>query len=277
MSHEGNSQSESRQARTRGMARGEIEAVLIDIKRTREAARRDESVQLDRLAALLPTARAAGFSLERIAELSGASRPTLGRLREPPRNGWADAELAILVCLALGGPQSKEQVVGHALGLRLHGDRDLAPAVDVLLSRGLLGSLQAGHGGELLTYFRLTQAGEDALRARLDQVGIGPEFRWGIYFGVVSDQSSALMAAGEALLGTGELSLLAPGLAGNQRAEVGFFVRAASRAEAVEKGRRRFAELCEAAGLNPGNVALTVLALEPHPEPAAENDTVAFD
>jgi hypothetical protein len=259
----------SRRARTRALARGGIEAVLTDIGRAREAARSDEALQLDRLAALLPSARAAGFSLEQIAEFSGASRPTLNRLREPDRNSWADAELAVLLSLALGGAQTKEQVVGHARGLRLHGGRDLAAAVDVLLARGLLASSQAGHGGEFLTYFRPTEAGEAALRARLDQVGIGTEFRWGLYFGVVHERSSALLAAGEAMLGSGELTFLAPGRAGNRTAEIGFLVRAASRAEAVEKGRRRFAALCRSAGLEPGEVALTVLALEPHLEPPA--------
>jgi hypothetical protein len=256
----------SRRARTRGIARGEIEAVLIESRTAREAAQRDEAVQLDRLAALLPAARAAGFSFEQIAELSGASRPTLNRLREPPRTGWSDAEFTALLVLALGGSQTKQQIAGCARSLELEVERDPAVAVDSLLARGLLASFHSGYEGQLHTYYRLTQAGERVLGPRLGQVGIGPAFRWGIYFGVSGKGSDALMRAGETLLGRSELTLLAPGAAGNQSAEIAFRVRAASRAEAIEQGRVKFATFCREAGLTPTDVVLTVLALEPHAE-----------
>jgi hypothetical protein len=256
----------SRRARTASIVRGEIESVLIAIRSTREAAQRDEAMQLDRLAAVLPAARAAGFSFEQIAELSGASRPTLHRLGEPPRTRWSDAELTALLVVALGGSQTKQQITCHARGLGLEGERDPAIAVDKLLAEALLASFQAGYEGQVDTYYRLSQAGEKALGPRLAQVGIGPGFRWCIYFDVTGKNGDALIKAGEALLGSRELALLAPGQAGNENVEIAFAVRASSRGEAVEQGRVRFAALCREAGLTPTDAALTVLALEPQAE-----------
>jgi hypothetical protein len=254
----------SRRARTRGIVRGEIEGLLLEIRNAREAAQRDDAMQLDRLAAVLPAARAAGLSFEQMAELSGASRPTLNRLREPPRAGWSDAELAVLLVLALGGSQTKPQIEGTARTLGLDGGRDLAAAAGSLVARGLLASFgAAGYEGKFDTFFRLTREGEQAIRPRLAHIGIDPAFRWGVYFGVAGQGTEALTRAGEALLGTHEVILIAPGTADNASAEVCFHVRAASRNEAVEEGRKKLAAICREAGLTPGEVTLTVLALEP--------------
>jgi transcriptional regulator with XRE-family HTH domain len=253
----------SRRIRGRTLVRGEVEAVLADVHGAREAAQRDEALQLDRLAALLPVARRAGFSLEQIAEMSGVSRPTLNRLREPDRVRWSDAELAVLLALALGGSQTMEQTAGCARAFDLGQERDMGAAVIKLSAEGLIASsFQAGYE-QMTTYFRLTQLGEESLQARLRHAGVGEEFRWGVYFSVRGEAVEPLLRAGEILVGTSDLAFLGPGVAGNEDSELAFVVRAASREGAVEEGRRRFQEICRKAGVEAEQVALSLLALGP--------------
>jgi hypothetical protein len=254
----------SRRIKGRALLRGEVEAILTDIRQAREAARRDEALQLDRLTAVMPIARATRLSLEQIAEQSGVSRPTLNRLRDPDRARWSDAELGVLVALALGGAQTMEQAVGHARTLGLGQERDLEAAAGKLSAEGLISSsMQAGYE-QLVSYFRLTSLGEESLKARLKHAGVGPGFRWGVYFGVRAEAVEPLLRAGAALAGTTEIALLAPGVAGNEDSEIAFVVRAASREEAVREGRLRFEEICRKAGVEPEEVGLTLLALSPN-------------
>jgi hypothetical protein len=253
----------SRRVRGRALVRGEVEAVLAEVCRAREAAQRDEALQLDRLAALLPVARRSGFSLEQIAEMSGVSRPTLNRLREPDRVRWSDAELGVLLALALGGSQTMEQATGQARAFDLGQERDMEAAVMKLSAEGLIASpIQAGYE-QLVTYYRLTRLGEESLQARLRHAGVGEEFRWGVYFSVRGDAVEPLIRAAEVLVGTSELAFLGPGLAGNEDSELAFVVRAASREGAVVEGRRRFQEICKKAKVEPEQVALSLLALSP--------------
>lgn len=237
--------------------------ILADIRQAREAARRDDALQLDRLTAIMPIARGTGLSLEQIAEQSGVSRPTLNRLRDPDRARWSDAELGVLVALASGGAQTMEQAIGHARTLGLGQERDLEAAARKLSAEGLISSsMQAGYE-KLASYYRLTSLGEESLKARLKHAGVGPSFRWGVYFGVRAEAVQPLLRAGETLAGATEISLLAPGIAGNEDSEIAFVVRAASRKEAAREGRLRFEEICRKAGVEPEEVGLTLLALSP--------------
>ncbi len=258
----------ARRGRGRALVRGEIEDVLDEIKRARDAARRDEALQLDRLAALLAVARAADFSYEAIAAASGVSRPTLNRLREPERLGTADAELAVLLVLALEGGQDAEQIETKAVAWHLDAEWPVAPVLKNLEGPGLVARSIAEQDGELRTFWRLTAQGEQSLIERLRRSGIGDEFRWCVYFSIEEAAGRALLVAGEKLLGAHQVVLIAPGTAANEQFELGFIVRAASRPEATARGRELFAGLCRDAGVEPADAILAVLALEPRPFPA---------
>jgi hypothetical protein len=258
-----NEASYSTRARTRALVLGEVENVLTGIRRGRESARFEDQLQLDRLAAVMPVARGAGMSFEAISETSGVSRPTMARLREPDRARWSDAELAILVALGLGGPQTRDQATSFARALDLGQGRELGAAIDVLLTRGLLATIQARYEGELATYYRLTRAGTDSLASRLAHAGIGEGFRWSVFFSVDESRGRALETAGEAKLGTGEVALLWPGQGQNEHWELAFMVRASSREEALSEGRGQFAELCRAAGVDPSTANGAAFLLGP--------------
>jgi transcriptional regulator with XRE-family HTH domain len=250
-------------ARTRAVVRAQIEAVLADVSRRRSAAKIEEAAQLDRVAALLEPARAAGLSLERIASLSGVSRPTLTTLREPERVGWADAEFALLLALAVGGPQDDEQLLGHAA--HFAHDRELGAALEVLLSRGLVGTRFVTHyqAANAVRYLGLTRSGEDALLARLPRAGMSADFAWTAYFAIDESEGRKLEAAGETLLGTHEVTLLYPGQGQNTDWEIAFQVLAATRADAFAEGHRQLTGLRKAAGIDVNHAAGNVVLFGP--------------
>lgn len=245
------------------MVQGEIEALFDEISQAREAAQRDQAMQLDRLAAALPIARAAGLSMETIAQLSGVSRPTLNRLREPERLHTSDAELGVMAALAVGGPQTPEQAVGHARTLGLGKEGEAEVAMQLLTDNGLVTTgMLAGHE-KLDPYLILTADGEEALKARIKHAGVGPEFRWSVYFAVRGEAVDALAHVAQAKIGTGEVALISPGVAGNEDFEIAFGTRATSREEAIETGLRQFDAICRDAGVRPDEVAIRVSALGP--------------
>jgi transcriptional regulator with XRE-family HTH domain len=227
----------------------EIEA----IGRSRKQSLSDAEDELERLAAFLSVATAAGIRQNEIAERAGVSRQTLVNLRNEGRGGGHEGSLDLqaMVVLASQGPQTVASLTSSLPAVL--GDEQLAEAaLQRLVEAGAAAWAGAAMSGESrLDYFRLTGQGVEELPGRLRQAAIPDNKRWTAYVATTSLRDAERLAEiAQSILGEYRAGVIpANTMKGMDRPEVAFEVEAPGFGDAISRAAEFYEQLRDKAGL----------------------------
>jgi DNA-binding XRE family transcriptional regulator len=241
------------------------EAVLRELESIGNRRKRllsDADDELERLAAFLGVATAAGIRQNEISERAGVSRQTLVNLKSEGRGrGYAwNLDLEAMLALAFQGPQTVESLT--SLLPPVIGDEAETQAVlDRLKAAGAAAWAGAAMSGDTRhDYFKLTLEGVEELPRRLREAAIPETKRWTAY--VATDQADAetLAAVGQSILGENRVGVIpARTLTGMEQPEIAFYVDAPSFEDAVSRAAAFYGELRQRADLPPEPAQVTAV------------------
>jgi DNA-binding XRE family transcriptional regulator len=222
----------------------------------------DADDELERLAAFLNVASAAGIRQNEIAERAGVSRQTLVNLRNEGRGRGYDwnLDLEAMLALAFQGPQTVESLA--SLLPQVLGDEiPIQAALDRLTSAGAAAWAGAAMSGDnRQDYFKLTPQGVEELPSRLRQAAIPENKRWTAYVATAQTDADTLAEVGQSILGEYRVGVIpANTMQGMEQPEIAFYVDAPSFDDAVSGAAAFYGELRKRAQLNPEPAHVTAV------------------
>ena len=209
---------------------------------------------MERLAAFLGVAAAAGIRQTEIADRVGVSRQTLSNLRNEDRGQryTLALDLKLMIALAFQGPQTTASLA--SLIRPDSGDEELiAAAIRRLEGTGTVAWAGAAISGERkLDYFKLTAQGAEELPGRLRQAAIPENKRWTAYVPTSERDVELLAEVAQSILGEYRAGVIpANTVKGMQHPEVAFFVEASNFQDAIQRAAEFYDVLRAKAGLPP--------------------------
>jgi hypothetical protein len=222
----------------------------------------DAEDDLERLAAFLPVAVAAGIRQNEIAERAAVSRQTLVNLRNEGRGlgqEWS-IDLEAMLVLAFQGPQTVESLTSSmpvAMGDAETIDAVLTRLIDIDAAAWAGATMSGEHRHD---YFKLTSRGVEELPARLRSAVIPENKRWTAYVAADQAEVDKLAEIGQSILGEARVGVIPAGtMKTMRRPEVAFEVEAPSFAEATYRAAEFYSQLREHARLAPEPADVTAL------------------
>lgn len=244
------------QARGKALAAGLTREALDDAGRRIRAAQEHLEREINRVGIHVAGALAAGVRISEISELTGLSRQKVYELRD--RFKGVDDQLPHRVAaqLAAAGALSADQLadqLGHAQGAME------AVVANLLQQHWVKPLITEYEGGSNVTFYKLDEAGEEALERWLIEGGEEPK-RMTVYIGIEPTEKEPLRNAAIDLLGPEWFAIIEPGTAGDQtNAELAFHVVADDGDTVVARATERVRELRRVAGVEQRPVLITAI------------------